>query len=63
MKRLREWAICRFLTLPGVPDLPEVRRALKMTFWNGLTFGALERRAKTARAAAFEALRNYHSPE
>jgi hypothetical protein len=53
-----DWRLRRVLRKHDLPDLPEVRRMLRLAFWNGFTSGALEHRASRARGEALKAIRD-----
>ena len=42
----------RHLAKYELPDLPEVRRLMRLAYWNGFTLGALKRRLPAARREA-----------
>lgn len=61
--RLLDWRLRRLLRKHDLPDLPEVRKMLRLAWWNGFTsvfrggIGAFERQEAVAYQAAMEALR------
>ena len=56
---LLDWRLRRHLRRSGLPDLPEVRKLMRLAWWNGFTFGALQHQADAARTEALEALAHY----
>jgi hypothetical protein len=54
--RLTDWRLRRALQRSGLPDLPEVRKFMRMSYWNGFTFGSLQSRMPAARAEALIAV-------
>jgi hypothetical protein len=42
-----------------LPDLPEVRKMMRLAWLNGFTFGACERQVAAAREEGLQALRRY----
>jgi hypothetical protein len=54
MTFLLDWRLRQRLAKYDLPDLPEVRRLMRLSYWNGFTFGALKPRVA---AAGEEALR------
>jgi hypothetical protein len=59
VNKLLDWRLRRVLRKSGIPDLPEVRRMMRLAWWNGFTFGAFERKAAAAREEGLAALRRY----
>ena len=53
---LLDWRLRRHLARHDLPDLPEVRRLMRLSWWNGFTGGALEHRVAVARREAFQAI-------
>lgn len=56
MKNLLDRRLRRKREESGLPDLPEIRRLMRLSWWNGFTFGALERQVRAAHKEAFKAL-------
>jgi len=56
MKRLMDWRLARLRREHALPDLPEVRRLLRLSWLNGFTFGAMERQVALASAEALTAI-------
>ena len=61
--RLLDWRLRKVLRKTGLPDLPEVRRFMRIAWWNGFTFGAFEREVAVARKEALEAIREYEETQ
>ena len=57
VSRLLDWRLRRFLARSERPDLPEVRKMLRLAWWNGFTFGALQRQSDAAHQEAQKAIR------
>lgn len=57
---LLDWRLRRVLKKSNLPDLPEVRRMMRLSWWNGFTGGAFEREAELARVEAFAAMLKAH---
>lgn len=56
LDRILDWRMRGLLRKLDVPDLPEVRKMMRLAWWNGFTFGALEHQANAARREALEAI-------
>ena len=56
MRRLLDRRLSRLRRKHGLPDLPEVRRFLRLSWLNGFTFGAMERQVREAKAEALAAI-------
>jgi hypothetical protein len=52
--RLLDWSLRK--ARRDLPDIPEVRRFIRLCWLDGFTSGALERRVAAARTEAFEAI-------
>jgi hypothetical protein len=52
---LIDWHLRHARSESDLPDLPEVRRFARLSWWNGLTFGAVEDRVAAAREDARKA--------
>lgn len=61
VKRLLAWRLRAVVRRSGLPDLPETRTLLRLSYWNGFTGGALATRVASARAAALAAVAAYSS--
>ena len=57
VSRLLDWRLRRYIAKSDLPDLPEVRKMMRLAWWNGFTFGALQHRSDAAHRQAQEALR------
>lgn len=53
------WRLRRISRKYGLPDLPEVRKLMRLSWWNGFTFGAFEYRVTAAREEALDAIQLY----
>lgn len=56
MNRMLDWRLRAVRKKTGLPDLPEVRALMRISWWNGFTFGALEHRVTAARREALNAV-------
>jgi hypothetical protein len=56
-----DWRLGRSHEQLDLPNLPEVRRLMRLAWLNGLTFGALERQVAEAKQEAFIAIERSHS--
>lgn len=56
MACLLDWRLSRVVRRMGLPDLPEVRRYMRMSWWNGFTLGALAGRMPALRTEALVAV-------
>jgi hypothetical protein len=52
--RLLDWRLRKVALEYDMPDLPEVRKVMRLAWWNGLTAGLLGRRYAAAREEARE---------
>jgi hypothetical protein len=56
MKFPPDWYIRRSLKDQELADIPEVLRLMRLSYWNGFTFGALERQVTVAHGEARDAI-------
>jgi hypothetical protein len=61
VSRLLDWRLRHLRKRYGLPDIPEVRKLMRLSWWNGFTFGALERQVSAADEVAKQALRDYYN--
>lgn len=57
--RILDWRLKDLLPRHDLPGLPEVRRLMRLSWLNGFTFGAFERRVTEARAQALTAIADH----
>lgn len=56
LDRVLDWRLARLRRERGLPDLPEVRKMLRLSWLDGFTNGAFRREAAAAREEGREAL-------